>query len=60
MIPYQLNLETSCENDGDGELLAIVPVKGHVERLKALGWKPARKQGTACSMQRLRAAQVAR
>ncbi len=60
MITFQLSPKTGCEIYRDGELLEIVPVKGHVERLKALGWNPARKQGAAFSMKRLRVAQVAR
>ena len=60
MITFQLNPKTGCEIYRDFELLEVVPVTGHVERLKALGWKPAQQQGAACSMQRLRVAQVAR
>ena len=60
MITFQLNPCTGCEIYRDGTLLEIVPVKGHVERLKELGWKLARKQGAAFSIKRLRAAQVAR
>jgi hypothetical protein len=58
-IPFQRNPKTGGENDRDGEPLAIIPVKEHVERLKALGWKLARKQGAARSMKRLRVAAVA-
>ena len=60
MITFQLSPKTGCEIYRDGELLEIVPVKGHVDRLKALSWKPARKQGAAFSMKRLRVAPVAR
>ena len=59
MITFQLNPRTGCEIYRDGTLIEIVPVKGHAERLKALGWKPA-KTGAAFSTKRLRAAQVAR
>ena len=59
MITFQLNPKTGCEIYRDGKLLEIVPVKGHVEQLKSLGWKPA-ESGAAFSMKRLRAAQVAR
>ncbi len=59
MISFQLNPRTGCEIYRDGKLIEIVPVKGHVERLKELGWKPAT-TGAAFSTKRLRAAQVAR
>ncbi len=60
MITFHLTPKSGCEIYRDSELLEVVPVKGHVERLKALGSKLARKQGVACSMKRLRVAQVAR
>ncbi len=58
MITFQLNPRTGCEIYRDGKLIEIVPVKGHVDRLQALGWKPA--MGAAFSTKRLRAAPVAR
>ena len=60
MVTFLLNPKTGCEIYRDGELLELIPVKSHVERLQALGWKPVRKQGAAFSIKRLRAAQGAR
>ena len=59
MITFQLNPRTGCEIYRDGKLIEIVPLKGHVERLKALGWKLATPVAAFCK-KRLRAAQVAR